>query len=118
MKFVVPVIIQKFKFAITYVLFIIFKKNPTWIVYLNKHLGQLWEKELEHFNYILTFLIKSSEYLFMDLRALFSVLSVFQRRNNGIDPVCTSFRLRNSSLYTFKEIITDDRSTNSYSMYD
>ena len=28
MKFVVPVIIQKFKFAITYVLFIIFKKNP------------------------------------------------------------------------------------------
>lgn len=79
MKLVVPGIIQKLKFAITYVLFIIFKNKTTWIVYLNKHLGKLWEKELEHFNYIFTFLIKSSEYLFMDLRALFSIVSVYFR---------------------------------------
>ena len=107
MKLVVPITMQKLKFAVTHVLFIILKKthtHTTWIVYLNKHLGKLWEKKLEHFNYILTFLIESSEYLFMDLWALFSIVSVFQSRNNGIDPVCTSFRLHHSSLYTFKEI--------------
>lgn len=61
--------------------------------------------ELEHFNYSLTFLIKSSEQSVYGLNGFVQYsVCIFQTRNNGVNPVCTSFPLRHSSLYTSKDV--------------